>query len=142
VDKQVEYLHRTVNAILDTHCLVNRFRVRRDKPAWVTPLIQKLIRARDRAFKKGCKTWHTFKHLIRKLIRKAKAVFVSTKLNSAHSAKKWWATIKQLENNSNTSTDNHLYTIDDKCMPAKTLCDELKSFYVKAGGDYMQHLAK
>jgi hypothetical protein len=137
VDKQVDTLHHIVNGVLDKNCPMKKYRARQDNPTWATPLIQKLIRARDRAYKNGCKSWQALKHLIRKLLRKKKVNFVNTNLNNACSSKKWWTTLKQLENKSITSSCKDSYIINDKCMPAKTLCDELKVYYVNAGGPYI-----
>lgn len=133
VNKQVTALHSIVNQILDHHCPIKSFKVRKDKPQWLTPLVKKILRARDRAFKKGCSSWKVLRALAQRVIRNAKRRFIEHKLNNAHSSRKWWNTVKSMEKATNQIAQH--YVIENKRISPADLCNQLNDYYLEASGE-------
>ena len=88
VSEKVEELHSTVNKIVETACPMRKIKIRADRPPWVTPLITKLIRVRNRVFKIGCKSCKVLRRLVQFHIRKQKKSNVEHQLNQAQTSKR------------------------------------------------------
>ena len=82
VHDKAEALHSIINKILDKHCPYRARKIRRDRPPWMSTAIEKLIRARDKAFKNKCKSWKVLRALVQRRIRGSKRAFVKNKLNT------------------------------------------------------------
>ena len=115
VHDKVDALHHTVNSIIDKHCPLQPVKVRADKPPWMTDVIQKLIRAREAAHKKRCKSYKVIRALVQRRIRGSKRNFVNETLNKNTDTKKWWSTVKKLSNQAK-----------DNSMPDNTIIDGKK----------------
>lgn len=140
VDEKTEILHSTINAILDKHCPLKQVKRRHGEPGWMTPLIRKLIRARDKAFSKQCASWRTLQTLVRRTIRKAKRLYVENNINSACSNKQWWQEIKKLMGEDNSqSSDNKQHLIDGKRLSNQSLAEQLNEYFTTVGGNLLPY---
>lgn len=109
VHNQTEALHNTVNSILDRHCPLIPTKVREDSPPWMTPTIIKLVQAREKAHKKGCKTWKVLRALVRqRKIISSKRKFVNESLNQNADTKIWVSTVKCLTNKNEFNTQSYI----------------------------------
>ena len=72
VHTKVAQLHKTVNELLDKHCPTKTFKVRSDRPQWMTSSILKLIQAREEAHSKGCASYKFLRSLVQRAIKLSK----------------------------------------------------------------------
>ena len=133
VHDKVEALQFTINSILNKHCPFKVRKIRRDRPGWITPGIEKLIRARDKAYQKRSKSWKVIRAIVRRRIRSSKRSFIADKLNSNQNTKEWWATLNTITK-PNSSKKEQLPTVDGKAMTPSNFCDKLNSYYASVGG--------
>jgi hypothetical protein len=132
-DEKVDHLHETVNCILDKHCPLKSVKIRKDSPPWITDAIRKALKARDKAYKKGCASYRFLRCLTTRMIRTQKQQYVKSQLNNCTSSKTWWKNIKKFESNSGESYRSK-YFIDDKWMDCNQLAKNLNEYFISVGG--------
>lgn len=103
-----KYIIRLKHCI--THaCPLIPTKVREDRPPWMTPTIIKLVQAREKAHKKGCKTWKVLRALVRqRKIISSKRKFVNESLNQNADNKIWVSTVKCLTNKNEFNTQSYI----------------------------------
>ena len=132
-DEKVNQLHETVNQILDKNCPLKSVKVRKDTPPWITDAIRKTLKARDKAYKKGCPSYKFLRSLATKMIRTQKQRYVRYQLNECTESKTWWKNIKKLETQSGDSNRSK-YFIDSKWMECDQLAHNLNEYFISVGG--------
>ena len=131
LDVKVESFQKIVQDIYQKHCPLKRYRVKQDSsPTWETPLIQKLRRAKDKAYSKGKPTYAYLRKTLELFIAKAKKRYYDQKLNNLKAGSgNWWKSVKSLDNNANTKTQKY-YNIDGKLSSPQQLVNQLNDYYV------------
>ena len=132
--QKVEALHSIVTRALDKHCPYKVRKLRHDRPHWITPGIEKLIRAREKAHKKKCKSWKVLRALVQRRIRASKRAFITNQLNTNQNTKEWWATLKSITQPNKKALET-IPTIEGNPMTAATFCDKLNDYYSTVGGN-------
>ena len=70
------------------------------------------------------------------MIRTSKRKFVSKQLKDNKNAKKWWATVKKLTTNNQTShSTNSTTVIEDKCLSDCDVAKNLNTYTSRALGE-------
>ena len=128
LDTKVESLHCIITRLLDLHAPYKTIKAQ-------LSTIQKLIRARDQAFKRGCPSWVLLRRLVQRKISTAKRTFVRDELNKVPDSKRWWCTLKQLMNGDTTKSNSTSLTINNKRLSTEELCENLNSYFSSVGGD-------
>jgi hypothetical protein len=132
---KVDALHTKINHYLDKHCPYKVCRIRKDNPQWVTPGLLKLIKARDRAYKKGCKSFKALKTITQRKIRTDKRKFIHNKLNSNLNSKQWWSTLKSIIQPSGSSQKmSRQIVIEGQNLTPAEFCTQLNEHFAKVGG--------
>jgi hypothetical protein len=134
LDDKVEHLHNIATGILDQHCPIRTVKVREDKPNFISPILQKLIKARDRAFRSNSKSWKFLSKLTKKMLRKRKVEHVQSTLNRATSSKCWWRELKSMEGKSQRANRNSFHLLEEQWMPTEQLADKLNRHFAMVGG--------
>ena len=136
VHTKVAQLHKTVNELLNKHCPAKTFKVRSDRPQWMTSSILKLIRAREEAHSKGCASYKFLRSLVQKAIRSSKRKFVNEQLNNQKDTKVWWDTVKLLTKPPHpTNDENRRTVINGEPLLNDQLADKLNAYYKEVGGE-------
>jgi exonuclease III len=135
VHLKVDMLHDIINGLLNIHCPFQKVKIRSDRPPWITPSILKLIRARDKAFTKGCASFKLLRSLVQKAIRCRKREFIQEKLNCTGQTREWWQLVKKLTKPKAANTTSHLTAIDNEKLNNQQLADKLNNHYKQVGGD-------
>ena len=138
VHDKVDALHHTVNNIIDKHCPLQPIKIRSDKLPWMTETIAKLIRARETAHKKGCKTYKVIKALVQRRIRGSKRQFINDTLNKESDTKTWWTTVKKLTNQSKNSSAPENAIIDGIKLSSAKFSEKINDFYINVGGNALR----
>ena len=135
LDDMVEQYHTTINNILDEHCPKKRKKVRVDNSFFMSPLIEKIKKARDRAHKNHKKSpvWLFLSKLMKRLVRKAKRKSVSEKLNNAVASRTWWKEIDRIDGKFSDVVPNY-HLLNDKWLSTSELTDELNQYFSNIGG--------
>ena len=137
VHAKVEELHRIVNKILDRHCPFRLRKIRRDKPAWMTASLAKLITKRDKAYKnKSMTKWRNLRCIAQRRVRASKQAFIKQKLNSNQNTRDWWATLKNITQPNQSSSVETATVVEGRPMSSETFCDKLNDYYISVGGEY------
>ena len=134
VHEKVNALHKTVNSILDKHCPLQPVKMRADKPPWMTEAIQKLIRARETAHKRKCKSYKVIRALVQRRIRASKRSFVNETLNKNTDTKTWWNTVKKLTNQAKDNSMPDSMIIDGTKLSPSEFSKQINDFYINIGG--------
>ena len=135
VHDKVRSLHSVVNTILDRHCPMKVRKIRRDKPGWMTPSLEKLVRKRDKAFRSKSPKWRKLRSIAKRRIRASKREFINCILNTNQTTYEWWATLKTItQPNSNSSEESSPF-IEGRAMTMNAFCDKLNEHYIAVGGD-------
>ena len=93
------------------------------------PLIQKLRRAKDKAYTKGKPTYAYLHKTLELFIAKAKKRYYDQKLNSLKAGSgNWWKSLKSLDKNANTKTQKY-YSIDGK-LSSPQLVNQVNDYNV------------
>ena len=136
VHTKVAQLHKTVNELLDKHCPTKTFKVRSDRPQWMTSSILKLIRAREEAHRKGCASYKFLRSLVQRAIRSSKRKFVNEQLNNQKDTKAWWDTVKLLTKPPHPiSNENRRTIISGEPLLNHQLAEKLNAYYKEVGGE-------
>ena len=93
VDEMVEKYHCDITDILDDHCPIKRKRLHVDNSKIITPVIDKIMKARNRAHKNKQATWKLFSKLSKKLVRRSKRSYAAKHLNEGIGTRMWWQEI-------------------------------------------------
>ena len=110
VHNQVKSLHKIIDDLIDKHCPLKSCKVRHDKPEWITPSIEKSIKARDAAFNAGKPEYKFLRGVVQRMVRSSKRKFIRSQLNDDKDMKKWWQLVKSLTNKTgNTSSSLTVY---------------------------------
>lgn len=135
VDSKVEKLHCTIQTLVDHHCPVRKVRVPIGRPAISSPLIRKLRRAKQNAFRSGNQKWRYFSKQLKIEIRKELAKITDSKVNNTvNGSKAWWRTIKELTGERHTTNDAPLINIEGEWLSPAQFGANLNEFYL-AGHD-------
>lgn len=133
IDLKVEIFHDTVEKVYNKHCPAKSMRIRENQPCWNTPLIMKIRRAKNRAYKKGNKAWKYLANLLRTVIRKRKRTFTNTEVNTALSnSKLWWQNIRKLEGKQKAKCA--VYNIDGQWLSPEEFVNAQNQYFVSIGG--------
>jgi hypothetical protein len=135
VHQKVSLLHDTINQLLDKHCPVRTTKLRSDRPVWITSTIRKLIKARDKAYTKGCSSYKFLRALTQKVIRSSKRQFVRNQLNNTNRTKEWWKLIKALTNPNKAKPVTQYTIINGERLTNEQLSRNLNSYYKSVGGE-------
>ena len=123
-----------VTDILDIHCPLKTYKTRVDKPNFIDPLLLKVMRARDRAYRTNHKSWRYLSNLVKKLLRKRRKQYVKTKLNEATSSKAWWKSLKEIEGKREAEV-SRFHLIDDKWLSTAQFIERLNDYFISVGGN-------
>ena len=136
LDDMVDNYYSAIESILDLHCPLKRKKVRVDNSFVMTPLIEKLINARDREYRNHCKSisWKFFSCLVRRLISKAKRSYAATKLNKAVASKAWWKEINKIDGKCQDNIPE-CHLMDGQWLTTSEVTDELNRFFSQIGGN-------
>lgn len=96
LDQKVEKLYMLVESILDKHAPVVTRRVRADQQYPETPVIKKLHRAKDTAYRKGSPVWKSISQLLKIQLRKMVKQSSDNFINNNTNIKSWWKYIKDI----------------------------------------------
>ena len=96
--------------------------------------LDKAIRAKNEAYRKGCPSHKLLKTISQRLLRQNKRKFVNETLNKNQNTKAWWDTVKKLTNKSKQQQTSTHVIIDDTKLSNDTFCENLNSYYVEVGG--------
>jgi hypothetical protein len=97
IDKKADILQSTMSALLDRHCPVKKVRVLEHQSALLTPLVAKLRRGKQRAYKKGSPSWKFLSKLLSQQIRQAQLRHTDQVVNQAvRGSRQWWRSVKDL----------------------------------------------
>lgn len=127
-------LNTVVFNILDTHCPLKTYKTRADKPHSIDPLLLKVMRARDRAYRKNHPSWRFLSIIVKKQLRKRRKQYVKTKLNQATSSKAWWASLREIEGKQVTEV-SRFHLIDDKWLSTDQFVERLNDYFISVGGN-------
>jgi hypothetical protein len=130
LDVKAEAYQKTISDIFNLHCPIKRFRMKNSShPAWETPIIQKLRRAKDRAFRQGKSSYIYLKKTLDIFICKAKKEHYNNKVNNLKAGRAtWWQNIKAIENNTTAKAPAH-YILDDKLCDPQQFVNKLNAYY-------------
>ena len=135
VHDKIRSLHSVVNTILDRHCPMKVRKIRRDKPGWMTPSLEKLVRKRDKAFRSKSPKWRKLRSIAQRRIRASKREFINRILNTNQYTREWWATLKTITQPNSNSSEKSSPFIEGRAMNVNTFCDKLNELYIAVGGD-------
>ena len=131
IQKQVSNMHATINCLLDKFCPLRTYKQRHDKPPWITPVIEKTIKARDKAHSSKKSPGYKFlKTTVQRMIRTSKRKFVGEQLNEPKNAKKWWDTVKKITTNAQTTAPSGTVA----CISESQAAENLNAYYKSVGG--------
>jgi hypothetical protein len=135
LDKLVESYQDIITTIYHKHCPIRHLRIKTDsKPAWETPLIQKLRRAKDKAFTQGKPTYTYLRQILEILISKAKQRYYDSKINHLKAGStNWWRSIKSLDPTTKSDPQSNYIIDGDLCTPNQFACN-LNSYYNNIAG--------
>lgn len=108
-------------------------------PHWWLIAIVKTIKARDKAYKKYCKSWKVLHALVQRQIRSSKQSFVQSKLNTNHNAKDWWITLNQLTKNHQPKVTSDKHLVGRKFISSGEFGSSISNYYISVGGEAFQH---
>ena len=136
VDEMVGNYYDTIESILNKHCPFRRKKLRVDNSFTLTPLISKLIKARDREYRQRKKSikWKFFSKMIQRLIIKAKRSYASQKLNKAVASKAWWKEIDKIDGKHQKKTAEK-FMVDGSWLNAAEFSERLNTFFSQVGGN-------
>jgi hypothetical protein len=135
VDEKVSLLHQTIENILEKHCPTERVKVRVERPPWISSFIQKLIRARNKAFVKKCPSWKLLRAVVQRRIRTSKRYYVQNSLNKACGSKTWWKHLNKLSKSRTYDHPDKLHIIENQRLHPKQLCRQLNEHFIKVRGE-------
>ena len=133
VDEMVENYQNTIKSVLDTHCPLVQKKVRADNPFFVTPLLDKITKARNRAHRNKHPSWPFLNKLARKLTRKSKRSYAAKRLNKGVGSKKWWQEIDRLEGKAKKELPNY-HMMEGNWYSTAELVEKLNQYFSKVGG--------
>ena len=81
-----------------------------DRPLSIFTAIEKLIRARDKAFKKRCRIWKVLHALVQRSIRGSKRALIRNKLNENPKTIEWCSKLKSVTYPNETNHADRLPT--------------------------------
>ena len=127
---KVETFQKLMQRIFHQNCPTKRFRVSNDtNPAWETPIIQKLRRAKDRAYRDGKPTFLYLRTTLNIFIEKAKRSYFNRKVNSLKAGTaNWWRSIKTMESGTKAILPAHYLIYNALCDP-QTFVNKLNDYY-------------
>lgn len=116
--------------IFEKNCPVKKHRVCNDSyPLWETSIIQKLRRAKDRAYRDGKPSFIYLRNTLDMFIKKAKQSYFDRKVNSLKAGTaSWWRSIKAIEKGTNTRSPSN-YLIDDKLCSSQMFVNKQSEYY-------------
>jgi hypothetical protein len=131
LDTKVEAYQKVIQDIYSHHCPIKRFRIKNNShPAWETPIIQKLRRAKDRAYRLGNPSYIYLKRTLDLFIAKAKRAHYNKQVNSLKAGRaNWWRSIKAIESNTVSKAQSH-YIIDDMLCDPQQFVNKLNDYYI------------
>ena len=133
VDDMVEKYHCGITDILNDHCPIKRKRLRVDNSKIITPVIDKIMKAINRAHKNKQATWKFFSKLSKKLVRRRKLSYAAKHLNEGIGTRMWWQEINSLEGKTTKPpAENHL--IDGQWMTKPKMVEALNKYFASVGG--------
>lgn len=136
IDEKVELLQSKMTALYHKHCPERSIQVPLEKPIVSTPLIRKLQRAKQRAYRKNKPSWKFLSKLLSRSRRKAHQKHINSKVNSVmKGTNKWWNNIKNLTGESQAQNKAPFINIDDNWFPIATFTEKLNSYYLEGHTD-------
>lgn len=132
VHEKASILQQVVRDIVDKHCPFKTIKVRMDKPPWITDRICKLIRARDKAYRKGCASWKVIKHFVQRTIRSEKRKYIKAKLNDNLNVKAWWQCLNNILGKSKSKQETCMFSNNSSTSPMN-LCEQLNNYFISIG---------
>lgn len=123
-----------VTTIVDKWCPKRKVRTPINKDPITTPLIAKLRRAKQKAFRKGCKSWKYFSKLLKQKLSEIQGKQVETKIHNVTSGtSSWWKSIKQVTGEHKTNRATPYINIENEWLDKKEFCERLNEYYVSMG---------
>jgi hypothetical protein len=137
INEKVMILHNTINDIIEKQAPLQRQKSRENKPPWINRSILKVMRARDRAYSKGSKSFKFLKTLVRSMIKTSKRRFIDAQLNNQTNTRMWWRMLNVI-NSKKADAAKLSYKINEEWISHTTLCDRLNKYYKSVGGEQLQ----
>jgi hypothetical protein len=100
-----------------------------DRPLSISTAIEKLIRARDKAFKKRCKFWKVLRALVQRSIRGSKRALIRNKLNENQKTIEWCSKFKSVIDPKETNRADRLSTTEASVMRTSLFCGKLNHLF-------------
>lgn len=132
VDEKVELLQTSMQELYDKHCPTRSVRVPTDKPVITSPLIRKLIRAKQRAHKRKNPSWKFLsKQLSRQLKNALKKQSDNNINNTVQGTRNWWRNIKAITGERTTTNQADVINIADEWLTNTEFAEKLNAYYVE-----------
>ena len=133
---KAEIFQKMVLDVVDRWCPVKSIRVLLNKKPITTPLIERLKRAKMRAYRKGCVTWKYFSKVMKLQLAKLQVNQAEKNINNVTTgSKSWWHSVKQVTGERKSTGSAPYINIDDKWLDNQQFCEELNKYYVEIAGD-------
>ena len=136
IDEKVSLYDDTINHILNKQCPVRQLRVKPQTIPWQSPLIIKIRRAKNRAYRSGKFSWRYLAGLLKRLARKAQRDYHQGQLRKLRNTdeKQWWRVLRDMESPGPSISKADRHYIDGRWMPSSELADHLCNFFADVGG--------
>mgnify|MGYP001791570963 FL=1 len=125
-----------MTSIIDKHCPVRSVRTPLDKDPITTPLITKLRRAKNKAYKNCCPSWKYFAAHMKIEIEKFQQKQADNNINNlVAGSKRWWTNIRSVTGENMSSNPTRYVFLDDQWLEPPSFCSALNSYYFSIAGD-------
>ena len=135
-DKKATIFHTIISSIVDKWCPLVSVRVPEGKQPITTPLIEKLRRAKLRAYQKKNPSWKYFGQILKlKLAEQQQKQSENNINNSTKGSRAWWQSVKSVTGEKRSDNSQPYQFIDNTWLNCDDFCDKLNNYYVNIAGD-------
>ena len=132
IDQMVEFLHSTINTLYDKHCPEKNVRVPVGKPYISSPLMRKLKRAKQNAYKNNNIAWKFLSKQLAALQKSALHKMTNETINeSIQGSKRWWHNVKKLTGDKHVTNQPAVMFMEDTWLSTEEFVNKLNSYYVQ-----------
>ena len=129
-DSKATKFQEIMTSIIDKHCPVRSVRTPLDKDPITTPLITKLRRAKNKAYKNCCPSWKYFAAHMKIEIEKFQQKQADNNINNlVAGSKRWWTNIRSVTGENTSSNPTRYVFLDDQWLEPPSFCSALNNYY-------------
>ena len=135
-DRKAIRFQDIMTSVIDQHCPVKSTRAPLDKAPITTPLITKLRRAKNKAYKRSCPSWKYFGGHLKVEIHKFQQKQADNNINNVTAgSKRWWNNVRSVTGETKASNYVNYVNLDDRWLDPQAFCSQLNEYYLSIAGD-------